>query len=528
MCARNAAKVVAVLLALCLFAAGCQQPAAAGPTPVPTAADDPPGAKEAPDDVGTTGLERLPLPEGYEPLTAPAPAGISEREIRHIEYEDLVYADTPAFDLSAVPDRLWPEGGYDTERWGGSQSFTHVDGDGQKALFYWDYQYATYYEYDPKYPALTKGLEEAQKQTEDYLAGLLGSDAYVTHPQKIDDAYYLRNYITPGENSFTFIWDQTVDGMPVADHKLSAIVGEGAVNSFNLNWGVFEPTKAPLPGTLLTMEQALYSLNYARSQVNPLGTLPKMTRIIYAELALSARFTDRPTLFRPAWKFVLVNGENTQEMDTVLVDVATGDVSSDHDGRLRSAYPALASYSLEMAAGGLEQAEAGKMLKEYVETAWSGIYSLTVPELPPFVVENVVNVFNYLWSEYRIELIKRKYPLEQAKTPPQAYIKIRDMSVDGVQVRVSYECSVQIDRDKGATLVSFFDSAVFVFRDGRWMLKSAGTIWNGQKYIDTYYGIWHDGPLSVAREAVRRRIERIDVEDEVYDAPEWDESGLGC
>lgn len=515
--AGNAAKVIAVLLALCFFAAGCRQAA-----PGQTAPVDPGMAGEAQGDAETAEPERLPLPEGYEPLTAPAPAGVSEREIRHIEYEDLVYTNLPAFDLSTVPDRLWPEGGYDTERWDGSQSFTHTGGDGKKELFYWDYQYATYYKYDPKYPALTKSPEELQKQTEAYLTGLLGSDAYVGHPQRIDDAYYLRNYIERDQNSVTFIWDQVVDGMPVADHRLSATVGENAVNSFSLNWGVLEPTKAPLPGTLLTMEQALYSLNYARSQVNSLGVLPKMNRIIYAELALSTRFTDRPTLFRPAWKFVLVNEENTQELDTVLVDVATGDVSSDHDGRMRSAYPALASYSLEMAAGGLERAEAETMLKEYVETAWSGIYSLTVPELPPFAVENVVNVFNYLWSDYRIELIKRKHPLEQAKTPPQAYIRIRDMSVDGVQVRVSYECSVRIDRGEGDTLVSLFDSAVFVFRDGRWMLKSAGLIWNGQKYADTYYSIWQDGPLSVAAEAVRRRIERIDVEGEAQNTPEQD------
>ncbi len=525
--ARNAAKVTAVLLALCFFAAGCQQLAAPGQTPGQTAPGDPEAAGEAPDDAETAEPERLPLPEGCVPLTATEPVGVSERAITHIEYEDLVYASLPAFDLSAVPDRLWPGGGCEVDRWDGGQSFTHTGGDGQKELFYWDYQYATYYKYDPKYPALTKSPEELQKQTEEYLTGILGSDVYVSHPQKIDGTYYLRNDIERGENSLMLIWDQAVDGMPVAGHRLHATVGEDAVNSFNLNWGVFEPTKAPLPGTLLTVEQALYSLNYARSQANPLGMLPKMDRIIYAGLALSTQFTDRATLFRPVWKFVLVNGENTQEMDTVLVDVATGDVSSDHDGRMRSAYPALATYSLEMAAGGLERAEAEKMLKEYVETAWSGIYSLTVPELPPFAVENVVNVFNYLWSEYRIELIKRKYPLEQAIAPPQAYVKIRDMSVDGVQVRVSYEGSVQIDRDEGDTQISLYDSAVFVFRDGRWLLKSAGLIWNGQKYFDTYYGIWHDGPLSIATEAVRRRIERIEAEDEAQDAPEQDEGAAG-
>jgi hypothetical protein len=133
-------------------------------------------------------------------------------------------------------------------------------------------------------------------------------------------------------------------------------------------------------------------------------------------------------------------------------------------------------------------------------------------------------VFNYLWSEYRIELIRRKAPQEQAKTPPVASIRIGDMSVDGIRVRVPYECDVQIDREQGDAQVSFFDNAVFVFRDGRWMLEGAGLIWNGETYADTYFGIRHDGPLSGAEEAVRRQMERLDAPDSF--AP--GESEPGC
>lgn len=94
--------------------------------------------------------------------------------------------------------------------------------------------------------------------------------------------------------------------------------------------------------------------------------------------------------------------------------------------------------------------------------------------------------------------------------PPSATISVGESNVDGIEVRVPYDCTVSIDREEGDAEVSFQDNAVFVFRNGRWMLKSAGLIWNGPRYEDVFFALWHDGPLSVAKAAVRREIMMMD------------------
>lgn len=251
---------------------------------------------------GTAELERLPLPKGYAPLTAPAAAGPSEKDVRQYAYEDLADPHRPAIDLSGIPDRLWPGGGYESSEQTDGKTFTFTGDDGRQELLYWDDRYAMYVRNDTAIQNLTTGAEELMERTRAELTELLGSDAYFSHPQPTDETFYLRNSIKRVENTQVFLWDQTVDGIPVESHQLTAIATEEGILGFTLRWGVMEPLDAPMPG-LLTAEEALYSLNYARSQQNTGTALSKLEKILHVQLVYSSRFAERPNLYQPAWQF---------------------------------------------------------------------------------------------------------------------------------------------------------------------------------------------------------------------------------
>lgn len=171
-----------------------------------------------------------------------------------------------------------------------------------------------------------------------------------------------------------------------------------------------------------------------------------------------------------------------------------------------------------MAKSGISNTEAEALLKEYVETAWNSVYSLTVPALPEFAMETVENAFNYRWAEYRIQRIRQQAPNEQATAPPTASVTVKSVSADGIEVRMIYDCTVLIQQ-QGEQRFSFTDSAVFVFRKGRWMLRRAGLIWDGQSYEKTYYSIRQDGPLSAVDAAVRRKIENMENSSDAFALP---------
>ncbi len=497
------ARLTAVLLVLCLLAlAGCTAQPIEWEHPTPTISDAPQatpvGEGDAPE------LEELPLPEGYAQLVAPPASGATGRDIAHIEYEDMATEHNPAFDFDALPDRLWRQGGYEEVQLGEGNYFTFEIEGGQEQTFYWDFRHAYYESGYSIELELTLPAEKLKTRTESYLTEILGTVEYLSHPQEMDDSYYLRNNIAPDENNATFIYDQVADGIPVFEHNLNAVAMEDGVISFALNWGALEPTDAPLPDTLLSAEQAAYSLNHARSQSDE---LLKYDGIIHAQLVFCPHFTHRTNLYRPAWKFVLTDAQ-TSVVDTIFVDLATGDVYSDRFGRMGSAYPTIASNSLEKAVEGIDSTTAEAMLTEYIHTAWGSLHTLKVPELPLFALETVENTFNYLWTEYRIELIKSEQSEEQAQSPPVVRVTafLDEVSVDGILVRVPYEFTVQLNSEEFEKR----SSAVFVFKDGNWMLKSAGEIWNGEEYVDALYKVWRDGPISEAQDAVRGKIEGID------------------
>ena len=503
---RNAKRLAALAAALLFALSGCGRTELTEPGPSPSA---PPAPAEQPQESPQTEeLERLSLPEGYAPLEAPQTGGLSERDVRRFEYEDLAAPGRPAFDLSALPDRLWPQGGYETGRQGEGEVYA-LARDGGRELFYHDDRYALFERYEAERPALTSGIEELRQRAQAELERLLGSKAFFEHPQPADETFYLRNGLERPENAEIFSWNQTVDGIPVDGHALNAIAGEGGLLGFAMRWGVLEPRETPMPQKLLSAEEALYSLNCARSRLDASAAMARLSRIIHVELVYTTQFAERPTLLRPAWRFALAD-EALAEGDTVLVDAATGDLYSDHDGWMDSAFPALASRSVEMANGGIAMEEAAALLKQYVETAWSSLHSLSVPELPDFAMETVENIFHCKWAAYRIERI-RNAPGEQAKAPPKVSVSVRNSSVDGIEVRVTYDAVIRVEREQGTEEISRTDNAAFVFRNGRWMLRRIGLVWDGTDYEDTFYALRKDGSLSVVDDAVRSRIEGLEA-----------------
>ena len=104
---RNAKRLAALAAALLFALSGCGRTELTEPGPSPSA---PPAPAEQPQESPQTEeLERLSLPEGYAPLEAPQTGGLSERDVRRFEYEDLAAPGRPAFDLSALPDRLFAD-----------------------------------------------------------------------------------------------------------------------------------------------------------------------------------------------------------------------------------------------------------------------------------------------------------------------------------------------------------------------------------------------------------------------------------
>lgn len=280
------------------------------------------------------------------------------------------------------------------------------------------------------------------------------------------------------------------------------IRGEGITQAY-IHAPTEEHIPASAPQTPLSLEEALYSLNYNRayftlygsggkdgaySYLQSGGRLYQMdftemedhailtkpdAQIIDVALAYAAmpqsetynqRYEERFYLHEcPVFLFTVRAGD---KIGIIHVDCATGnlhdsDVSSDYPVIL-SPYPArhgqtLTAYAPDEADG--TALESAQILEEFFTQMWNAFYTLESPQLPD-VAEDTPNVHLYLrWVDHRIAEIT--HPLNKSSqfaTEPQVHIGyVTIQSDDGVTISASCPVDIRFESSGSGVNGFFFD-----------------------------------------------------------------------
>lgn len=178
------------------------------------------------------------------------------------------------------------------------------------------------------------GPEAAYQQAYDFASGVLPEDAL---------AYPLPVYQGSDEEGnlldsfYEITWLQEVEpGVYGANALVSMTVYPGYINYLSYNPYTWQPVEDAAELDYISAEQALASLNYVATHIDPEHTCTTFDdpadEIVHIYPALTDIFGEpgRATL---SWAF-LIKDARLGYTHTVWVDAVSGDVYDDHDGRL--------------------------------------------------------------------------------------------------------------------------------------------------------------------------------------------------
>lgn len=183
----------------------------------------------------------------------------------------------------------------------------------------------------PQREVMGMSPEQAFKRATAYAREFLGSDQYLEYPVPfavtIDEDGKRVNFF------YEFNWEHRIGSVPVYGEGLSLRVIPQGIPQLRLSWSTFAPQDTRPQYQPLTFDQALYSLNYVRSYVDPNKCSDHNAGdfLVAAQVVYSNRFSADLAVYRPAWEFTLSRSNGFYTFP-VLVDCLTGKVSSDHDG----------------------------------------------------------------------------------------------------------------------------------------------------------------------------------------------------
>ncbi|MDD3654362.1 MAG: hypothetical protein PHO01_09290 [Desulfotomaculaceae bacterium] len=188
----------------------------------------------------------------------------------------------------------------------------------------------------PKRKVMNISPEQAFEQAGAYAREFLGDDRYLEYP--VPFALTLDEDGTQINHFYEFNWEHRVGSIPVHGDGLSLRVIPEGIPQLRLSWSTFAPLDTKPRYQPLTFDEALFSLNYVRSYINPQKCSEHSTDdfLVSAQVVYSNAFSEDPAVYRPVWEFTLSRENKKSHKFPILVDCLTGKVSSSHDGIVES------------------------------------------------------------------------------------------------------------------------------------------------------------------------------------------------
>ncbi|MDD4170442.1 MAG: hypothetical protein PHD36_09380 [Desulfotomaculaceae bacterium] len=153
----------------------------------------------------------------------------------------------------------------------------------------------------PKRRAMDKSPEQAFKKAGAYAREFLGDDRYLEYP--VPFAVTLDEDGTQINHFYEFNWEHRLGSIPVHGDGLSLRVIPEGIPQLRLGWSTFAPLDTEPQYQPLTIDEALFSLNYVRSYTDPQKYSEHSADdfIVSAQVVYSNSFSGDPAVYRPVW-----------------------------------------------------------------------------------------------------------------------------------------------------------------------------------------------------------------------------------
>lgn len=190
----------------------------------------------------------------------------------------------------------------------------------------------------PRRKAMEQSPAQALAAAEAYARAFLADDRFTEYP--VPFAAAVDEDGTPVNHFYEFHWEHRIGAVPVHGEGLSLRVIPEGIPQLRLCWSNFTPLDTKPRYRPLTFDEALFSLNYVRSYIDPQKCSEHGADdfLVAARVAYSNAFSDDPAVYRPVWEFTLSRRNKQSYQFPVLVDCLTGKVAGNHDGIVDGGY----------------------------------------------------------------------------------------------------------------------------------------------------------------------------------------------
>lgn len=251
----------------------------------------------------------------------------------------------PPLDIEVLLARIWEGREYESYDHGGYGMYYRLSlyqskyGKFREELDTFSNGFSYRWEINENYPrrrAMDKTPEQAFKEAGAYAREFLGDDRYLEYP--VPFAVTLDEDGTQINHFYEFNWEHRVGSIPVHGEGLSLRVIPEGIPQLRLSWSTFTPLDTGPQYQLLNFDQALYSLNYVRSYIDPQKCSEHSADdfLVAAQVVYSNAFSEDPAVYRPVWEFTLSRENKRSHRFPILVDCLTGNVFGGHDGMVES------------------------------------------------------------------------------------------------------------------------------------------------------------------------------------------------
>jgi beta-lactamase regulating signal transducer with metallopeptidase domain len=517
---KTSLSLLSCLLALAIAAVGCTSAVQAGlttPTPSPSPPAHTPTStapSPSPSEIGgtETGLETLPLPEGYTPLEMPENATVLSQE-EYKSYPDTEkwsfsrnsYMESHGYAVEDIARAIWAN-----HDWKPSEKNIIKDGSASTAYLFEDTENPnnerlrvsdgniTYYTGTPAASA-AYDEDEAAEKAQEWMRNVLGDIPLLeTAPEKAG--------IWPHSSLYWVLVDKNELGQEARRETLSASYNNDGVYDFNYYIEATDYAFQPLEGVALTLEQALHSFNYQRATVmekgrNALAPLVNESLRI-SDISLEYRLVrgGEDELFSPQYVIECYYNEAgyVEPLHAYfLMDCQTGNLEDtvnyngnvyDYYGNLLllSPYPQINGHellagrekdalSIPAPGGGspLTVADASKMVEDFDNHMNLSLYTMESPNLPDYAIDSASVHLFMRWFDYRIAMLEHPYNADERYALPssaEANLALKEHE----ESRALYELSLwthQKRLNNGVNGAYMLGEVEFIYQDGGWKIS---------------------------------------------------------
>lgn len=178
------------------------------------------------------------------------------------------------------------------------------------------------------------------------------------------------------ESYAEYTWDQVLNDLTIMGPRLYVTYDSNGIGSADCRRLNLQPTGDTMPDDLLSLEEALYVVDYWRSRSDDpalnrhkelsllnFQALTRMGELHSVSVVYSNTFSDDPTLYAPVWllEFAQTEDDGGTWTYNMLVDPVSGDLHDENGTGYRSPYPDRPASALVAR----EEARAETFMKEY-------------------------------------------------------------------------------------------------------------------------------------------------------------------